>query len=95
MRKHYSPQFKTEAVLELLREEKTVAEIAAERHVHPTMLHRWRKLALEALPKVFAHEDGSIQERANYDKKIHELYAEIGRLSTQLEWLGKKGVRFE
>jgi len=34
-------------------------------------------------------------ERAEQEKKVHELYAEIGRLSTELEWLKKKGIRFE
>jgi len=42
MRKQYSPTFKAQIVLEMLKEQKTVAELAAEHGVHPTMLHRWR-----------------------------------------------------
>jgi transposase-like protein len=95
MRKHYDERFKAEAVLEVLRGEKTLAEVASERHVHVTMLHRWRQLAVEGMPKVFAHADQGGLERAEYEKKIHELYAEIGRLSTELEWLKKKGIRSE
>ena len=61
MRKQYSGQFKAEVVLELLRGEKTLAEIATERHVHPTTLHRWRGLALAELSELFAHgERGSV-----------------------------------
>ena len=90
MRKQYPAQFKAEVVLEVLREEKTLAQIAAERHVHPTMLHRWRSMVMKELPEVFARG-----ERAEQEKKVHELYAEIGRLSTELEWLKKKGARFE
>jgi putative transposase len=95
MRKQYSAQFKAEAVLELLREEKSIAEVAAEREVHPSMLIRWRRLLLDDLPQVFAREDAAGRQRSEYEKKIHELYAEIGRLTTELEWLGKKGVHFK
>jgi putative transposase len=85
MRKQYSSQFKAEVVVEMLREEKTLAEIAAERHVHPTLLHRWRALALAELPEMFTRRERGRAERAEQDKKVHELYAEIGRLSTELE----------
>lgn len=95
MRKHYSAQFKAEVVLEVLREEKTLAQIATERHVHPTMLHRWRNTVMKELPEVFARGERGAADRAEQEKKVHELYAEIGRLSTELEWLKKKGVRFE
>lgn len=90
MRKHYSAQFKAEAVLELLREKKALAEVAAERQVHPSMLIRWRRLLVSGLPQVFAHEGAAGRARSEYQKKIHELYAEIGRLTTDLEWLNKK-----
>ncbi len=95
MRKQYPAQFKAEVVLEVLREEKTLAQIAAERHVHPTMLHRWRSMVMKELPEVFARGERGGLERAEQEKKVHELYAEIGRLSTELEWLKKKGARFE
>ena len=95
MRKHYPAQFKAEVVLEVLREEKTLAQIAAERHVHPTMLHRWRNMVMKELPEVFTHGERGSADRAEQEKKIHELYAEIGRLSTELEWLKKKGIRVE
>lgn len=95
MRKQYSAQFKAEAVLELLREEKSIAEVAAERQVHPSMLIRWRRALMDGLPQVFAREEAAGRQRMEYEKKIHELYAEIGRLTTELEWLEKKGLRFK
>ncbi len=74
MRKHYPAQFKAEVVLEVLREEKTLAQIAAERHVLPTMLHRWRNTVMKELPEVFARgERGSAEQ----EKKVHELYGPI------------------
>ncbi len=64
MRKHCDDRFKAEAVLEVLHGEKTLAEVASERQVHVTMLHRWRQLAVEGMPKVFAHADQGGLERA-------------------------------
>lgn len=40
-RKQYSAQFKTKAVKEILREEKSVGQLTAEYGVHSNMLYRW------------------------------------------------------
>jgi transposase-like protein len=45
MRKHCTPTFKAQVVRELLKEEKTVAQLAAEYSVHPTQLITWRDRA--------------------------------------------------
>ena len=58
------------------------------------MLHRWRNTVMTELPEVFARGERRSPERAEQEKKVHELYAEIGRLSTELEWR-KKSIRFE
>ena len=95
IRKQYSPSFKAKVVLELLKETRSVSELSSEYGVHPTQLHRWRKEALEKLPQVFARESSWEEEKARYDERINELYAEIGRLSTQLNWLKKKGLHVD
>ena len=46
MRKQYTAAFKTRVVQELLKEEKTLAQIAAEYEVHATQLKNWRAMAL-------------------------------------------------
>lgn len=94
-RKQYSPEFKARLVMELLREEKSVAELAAEHGVHPTQLHKWRKQATESLSAVFSRQQSWQTEKAAYEHRIEELYADIGRLSAQLSWLKKKGIDVE
>lgn len=42
MRKTYSPDFKAKIVLEVLRSERTLNEIAAGNEVHPNILTRWK-----------------------------------------------------
>jgi transposase-like protein len=91
MRKHYSPAFKAETTIELLKEEKTISQIASARAVHPTQLNQWKALALKGLVRLFTDEGkAEAALKAQQDQKIEELYAEIGRLTTQVNWLKKK-----
>jgi len=53
-------------------------------------LHRWRKQAAENFASLFEKDDR--QERAKeaaHERQLKELYAEIGRLTTQISWLKK------
>lgn len=91
MRKHYSPSFKAQVVLELLKGDKTVAQIASEHQVHPTQLNQWKALALKDLSKLFSEDHKAETElQVAHQKELDELYAEIGRLTTQVAWLKKK-----
>ena len=90
-RKHFSVSQKAQIALEILKEEKTVNQIASEYGVHPNVLYRWKKQALENLPKLFEEENKSARDRqAEHERQLNELYSEIGRLTTQLNWLKKK-----
>jgi len=51
MRRCFSAKQKAQIALEILRDEKTIAQVASEHGVHPTQLHRWNKYVLERLPK--------------------------------------------
>jgi transposase-like protein len=90
MRKQYTSAFKAKAVQEFLKEEKTLAQIASEYEVHPTQLKNWRAIALEGMPSLFEKQDSTIELRAAYEQQLTDLYAEIGKLTTQVSWLKKK-----
>ena len=77
-------------VRELLKEEKTLAQLAAEHGVHPTQLIKWRTTALEGMPSLFARQDSTVALKADYEARLAALYEEIGRLSTQVAWLKRK-----
>ena len=89
-RKQYSAAFKAQLVQELLREEKTVAQLAAEHGLHPTQLHKWRSIALEGLPELFSRSDSTAKLRAHYEAQLDDLYAQLGRTTTQLAWLKRR-----
>ncbi len=93
MRKHYTATFKAQVVQELLREDKTIAQIAAEYEVHPTQLNKWKSTALQGLPSLFEEKESLAALKASHEAQLNQLYAEIGRLTTQLAWLEKKTVR--
>jgi transposase-like protein len=91
MKKHYTPKQKAQIALEILKEERTIAQIASEYGVHPTQLYKWKTQAVENLPDLF--EDDRKGEKAlkvEHERQLKELYAEIGKLTTQLAWLKKK-----
>ncbi len=90
MRKQYSAAFKARVVQELLKEEKTLVQIASQYEVHPTQLKTWRAVALEGLPGLFEKQDSTMELKRAHEEQLTELYAEIGKLSTQVAWLKKK-----
>lgn len=92
MRKSYSAAFKAQIVQAVLKEEKTVAQLVAEYHLHPNQIYRWRDIALAGLPSLFADQRAQLQaaQAAAHEREVQELYAEIGKLTTQVNWLKKK-----
>lgn len=92
-RKRLSASQKAQIVLEAIREEKSVAQIAAENSTRsdPNQIHKWKKQALEEFAQLFEEDrKGERAREAEHEKQVNELYAEIGRLSAQLSWLKKK-----
>jgi len=88
---HFTANQKAQIVLEILREDKTIAQIASENSIHPNQLHRWKKQALENFSQLFEEDrKGEKAREAEHERQLNQLYAEIGRLSAQLSWLKKK-----
>ena len=87
-RRQHTAEIKARVALAALRGERTVNEIAAMYGVHPSMIAKWKKQALQELPQVFANRR-SAAVRAQEDL-TGSLYQEIGRLKVELDWLKKK-----
>ena len=90
-RNAYTPDEKAKIVLETLRGERTVNEIASAHNIHPNMLSRWKREAESNLYTLF--QDGAAkkrQEEKAHEEELQALYAKIGQLTTQNEWLKKK-----
>jgi putative transposase len=65
--------------------------VAASYEVHSNLAAQWRDQALGGLVRIFsrARESDWQAKVAAYEAEKQDLYAEIGRLSTQLTWLKK------
>ena len=90
MNKTYSSAFKARLVQELLKETKTIAQLAAEPGIHPNVLGTWKATALHGLPSLFERRDSLDAIQAAHEQQVQELYAQIGRLTTQVAWLRNK-----
>ncbi len=89
-RNPHTPDKKAKLVLEALSGERTINEIASEHNAHPSMLTRWKKEAIAGLPSIFANDASKKRkEKKAHDAEMDELYAQIGKLTTQIEWLKK------
>ncbi len=89
-RKQFTAVFKAQVVQEMLREEKTIAQIASEYGVHPTQLNQWKATVIREMASLFERKDSTVALRAEYETRLHEVYAEVGKLTTQIAWLKKK-----
>ena len=90
MRKQHTSAFRAKIVMEAIKEEKTIAQIASENGIHPNQISQWKSLALAGLPILFERQSKAQTEQAVHKAQTEELYAQIGKLTTQVAWLKKK-----
>ncbi len=85
-RKQYSPSFKAKVALEALKDKETLAELSKKFEVHPTMIGKWKQEFLSRAASVFEKsKEAETGEQIDPD----ELYAKIGRLELENEFLKK------
>lgn len=82
-KQEYTATFKARIALELLKEEKSVAQISADYSVPPSTLRVWRAQALAGLSAIFSQREA----KAEHTQQMEELAAEISCLIVQLKWL--------
>ncbi|MGI4788814.1 MAG: transposase [Janthinobacterium lividum] len=90
-RKRYTAAFKSQVVLQSLRDDKTLAQLAAQHSLHPNQISQWKSAALDGMPSLFERDENTqAAEKAAQQQQVAELYEQIGRLTTQLAWIKKK-----
>jgi transposase-like protein len=88
-RKTYTTEFKAGLVLEILTEQKSIAQASREYGIKDSVISRWKQEFIERSPQIF-EKDNRRDER---DQRIAELERMIGRLAMELE-MSKKVSRF-
>ena len=91
-RKQYSAQFKAKVALAAIRGERTVAELASQYEVHPTMINNWKRQLMEGASDVF--ESGNAAPTHNDPQaQIDELYRQIGQLKVERDFLANRSAQ--
>ena len=70
MRKTYTIEYKIKAVLELLREEQSVSQVAAKYEIQPNQLIRWKKAVIEGMGE-------SLSDKRKKDMETKEMQSLI------------------
>lgn len=83
----YSANFKLKVALSALKEDKTLSELSQEFKIHPAQVVKWKTHLSKEGSLLF--EDGR-KKKTDSEVDVETLYAQIGKLQTQLEFLKKK-----
>lgn len=87
-RRKFSAEFKAKVVLESFKERSTIEELARKYELHPTQINTWKREAVANLAAVF-NADKS-EDTINHDEQTEKLYAQIGQLKVENDFLKKK-----
>lgn len=86
-RKRYTAEFRAKVALEAVREELTTAELAKKYDIHPTMITRWKKAAIENMTSAF---DGKMPaDPPISEKEVEKPHAKIGQLVVECDFFGR------
>ena len=84
-RRNFSADFKAKVVLAALRGDGTVAELASRYQVHPNMIAKWKREALDGVKETFRR--GKNPADRNHEDGIKRLQAKIGELVVERDFL--------
>ena len=92
-RTKYTAEFKSKLVLELLKNERTISEIASDNNITPQNLQGWKKIFLDNA--VIAMEPSKVvkeykDDLAKSQEENEMLMKLVGKVTIEKEWLEKK-----
>ena len=89
-RKEYTPEYKAKLVIEVLREEQTMSEIASREGVNLKQLSNWKQEFLKNAGRAFSRskdEKKAAQELAEIRAKERDYQAKVGQLTLEVDFL--------
>lgn len=92
-RRKFSKELKFQIVLETIKGQRQIAEIAAEYQVHPNQISNWKKQFLEKGAGVF--ESRKENKEQELQETQEDLFKKIGQQQYEIDWLKKNLSRLE
>ncbi len=92
-RRAFSDDLKFRIVIEAIKGQRQISEIAAEFDVHPNQITNWKKQFLDNGPSVFSNRKDSRLE--DMEEKEEDLYKKIGEQQVELDFLKKNIKKWE
>lgn len=95
-KRSFTAEYKSRIVLEVLREEKTLSEIAGREQLSLTQLSGWKREFLNNTAKIFGvgKDEKELSEQLKAEKeKTKELMQKVGQLTLEADWLKKKSAQ--
>ena len=89
-KRKFNADFKAKVVIEALKERTTIEDLARKYELHPNQISTWKKDFLDKASAVFQGSDSKQQDQQEQDGIVEKLYAQIGQLKVENDWLKKK-----
>jgi transposase-like protein len=89
-RREYSPEYKAKLVIEALREEQTLSEIAAREKINTKQLSNWKSEFLENASRAFSRsrdEKAAAREVEDMKDRERDYQAKVGQLTLEVDFL--------
>jgi transposase-like protein len=90
-RRNWSPEEKAAVVLEIIREDSTLAEISKKYDIAQPVLSRWKADFIANMASVFDKKGEEIEKvKQEYEAEKERLVQKIGELTLDVDFLKKK-----